>query len=99
MFDLFSKKKELLNTILFLNTAYSLIDKIFLREITNAEIKRKYRFRFVLNRIFSACFPNSCKNIFIPRSYKPMDKCSNKLLCKIMDFKISHEPIPMTSKI
>ena len=96
---LFSKKKELLNTILFLNTAYSLIDKIFLREITNAEIKRKYRFRFVLNRIFSACFPNSCKNIFIPRSYKPMDKCSNKLLCKIMDFKISHEPMPMTSKI
>ena len=96
---LFSKKKELLNTILFLNTAYSLIDKIFLREITNAEIKRKYRFRFVLNRIFSSCFPNSCKNIFIPRSYKPMDRCSNKLLCKIMDFKISHEPMSTTSKI
>ena len=88
---LFSKKKELLNSILFLNTAYSIIDKIFLREITNAEIKRKNRFRFILNRIFSLCFPERCKNTFIPRGYKPIDKCSNKLLCKIMDFKISHE--------
>ena len=39
--QLFSDKKELVNTILFLNTAYSVIDKIFLKEITNAEIKKK----------------------------------------------------------
>ena len=37
---LFKHKKNLVDTILFLNTAFSMIDKIFQQEITNAEIKK-----------------------------------------------------------
>jgi hypothetical protein len=37
---LFNQKKNMVDTILFLNTAFSMIDKIFQQEITNAEIKK-----------------------------------------------------------
>ena len=39
--QLFEKKNELINTILFLNTAFSLIDTVFQQEVSNAEIKKK----------------------------------------------------------
>ena len=45
--QLFEKKNELINTILFLNTAFSLIDTIFQQEVSNAEIKKKYKIRFL----------------------------------------------------
>ena len=83
---LFNQKKELVNTILFLNTAFSVIDKMFLREIANAEIKKTNFFRFFLNNIITMCFPDSCNRCFLPRNYIPVEDTKNELLCKIMDF-------------
>ena len=42
---LFIKKKNSIDTILFLNTAFSLIDRMFQQEIINAELEKKYWFR------------------------------------------------------
>ena len=38
--ELFKTKKHLTDTILYLNTAFSLIDKMFQQEITNAELEK-----------------------------------------------------------
>ena len=85
---LFNKKKELVNTILFLNTAFSVIDKMFLREIANAEIKKTNFFRFFLNNIITIFCPISCNRCFLPKDYLPVQDTTNILLCKIMDFQI-----------
>ena len=52
---LFKHKKNLVDTILFLNTAFSMIDKIFQQEITNAEIKKNYWLCFFLNKLCCMC--------------------------------------------
>ena len=82
---LFRRKKKLTNQILSLNTAYSMIDKIFLREITNAEIKKKNPFKFLFNDFFTWCCPNSCNRSFLPNNYIPFEEINCELLEKIMD--------------
>ena len=57
---LFLEKKQLINTILSLNTAFSKIDNMFQQEIINAELKKKYPVRFLLNEIVSiTCDPKT----------------------------------------
>ena len=87
--QLFLDKKEFVNTILFLNTAYSVIDKIFLREITNAEIKKKNPVSFLLNSFFSIILPFQCNKCFLPKNFIPIDECSNELIRKIMDLDVT----------
>ncbi len=82
---LFAQKRELLNNILFLNTAFSVIDKMFLQEIANAEIKKKNRIRFIIYNMFSSCFPEGSK-VFLPPTYIPVQESGGELLRKIMNF-------------
>jgi len=49
---LFLKKKQLINTILFLNTAFSMIDKLFQQEIQNAKWRQHYWFRAFLYDLY-----------------------------------------------
>jgi hypothetical protein len=42
---LFTQKKNTIDTILFLNTAFSLIDRMFQQEIINAELAKKFWFQ------------------------------------------------------
>lgn len=49
--ELYNEKKELINIILSLNTAFSKIDGMFQQEITNAELEKIYPIRFFLNGI------------------------------------------------
>lgn len=86
---LFQQKKEHVNTILFLNTAYSVIDKIFLREITNAEIKKKNCLSFFVNSILTIFLPDKCNKCFLPSDYIPVEECSNELIRKIMDLDLT----------
>ena len=83
--SLFGQKKELINTILFLNTAFSVIDKMFLQEIANAEIKKKYCILFFLYNI-TGFLPEKYRKSFLPSHYIPVQNCGGKLLRKIMDF-------------
>ena len=82
--ELFAEKKNLIHTILFLNTAFSMIDKMFQQEITNAEIKNTSKFAFFCHDILSLCFPKKYKSWCIPQTYVPPEKCGGDILHKLM---------------
>ena len=81
---LFKQKKNLIHTILFLNTAFSMIDKMFQQEIVNAELRQKYRFSFFINNCFIVCCPKLLKKCLMPPQYMPPEQCGGDILCKIM---------------
>jgi hypothetical protein len=100
--SLFIEKKKYIHTILFLNTAFSTIDKLFQQEIANAEIRKNHMFAFFLNDLFSTIFPKKCKFIFIPSGYVPHDELGGKLIQKIIgsteDENIYSDDIDITSQ-
>ena len=82
---LFKKKTNCINNILYLNTAFSIIDKIFLQEIANAEIQKNNKLRFFCNSCFIYLFRFDCiKSIFIPKNFTPIRNLEDELLQKIM---------------
>lgn len=54
--QLFNEKKKLIQTILFLNTAFSMIDKMFQQEIVNAELENNNSCRFLFG---GCCIPEN----------------------------------------
>lgn len=81
---LYKEKKQLINTILFLNTAFSMIDQMFQQEITNAEIKNTSKYAFFFHDMFSLCFPNKYKSWCLPPDYVPPEECGGDILHKLM---------------
>ena len=82
---LFKEKQQFVETLLFLKTAFSMIDNMFLQEIKNSQIRRKYLIRFLLNDIFS-CWNSNCNcSLFIPSDYKKPETC-NPVLKKLLEF-------------
>ena len=82
---LFEEKQQFVETLLFLKTAVSMIDNMFLQEIKNSQIRRKYLIRFLLNDIFS-CWNSNCNcSLFIPSDYKKPETC-NPVLKKLLEF-------------
>lgn len=82
---LFQEKQQFVETLLFLKTAVSMIDNMFLQEIKNSQIRRKYLIRFLLNDIFS-CWNSNCNcSLFIPSDYKKPETC-NPVLKKLLEF-------------
>lgn len=76
---LFRQKKNLIDTVLFLNTACSLIDKMFQQEISNAELNKKHWVRTMCHDIF-ACFGCDIKH----PDYKDPESCGGHMLHKIL---------------
>jgi hypothetical protein len=54
--SLFKEKKRIIDVILFLNTAFSMIDKMFQQEILNAKLRSDYWFRFYIYDTLNCCF-------------------------------------------
>ncbi len=79
---LFYLKKKNINTILFLNTAFSMIDKMFQQEILNAEIRKKHYCCFTLHYFIHCCFPS----YGLPNNYIAPEKVGGELLENLMDF-------------
>jgi hypothetical protein len=82
----------MINTVLFLNTAFSVIDKMFIQEIANAEIKKVYWFRFFLNNLCVCFFRHKYSKIFLPRNYIAVEDIGGDLLRKIMGFSEKKSP-------
>ena len=59
---LFQEKKQLIDTILFLNTAFSMIDKMFQQEINNAELRKKFFINFLIRDMITTICPNFSKD-------------------------------------
>ena len=58
---LFKQKKHIIHTLLFLKTAFSMIDRMFQQEIINGKLRQKHWIRFKLNdcvKLFHSC--SSC---------------------------------------
>ena len=69
--DLFEKKKNIINTILFLNTAFSMIDKMFQQEILNAKLRSDHLIRFFIYDLFSCCCVEKIKFLLPPKYIEP----------------------------
>ena len=82
---LFLSKRKYINTILFLNTAFIMIDKMFLQEILNAQLRSKNFIGFAFYDFFSGCCPNLCKILCIPSSFKDPEKAGGKLLEELIN--------------
>jgi hypothetical protein len=81
---LFRLKKKLINTILFLNTAFSMIDKMFQQEITNAELKKRYKISFLIHGMLMLCCPTKSQRCCVPPRFIEPEECGGDILQKLM---------------
>ena len=77
IYILFSRKNKLLDIILYLNTSFSFVENMFVQEIRNGELRRKYWFRFALSQYI----PFKC---LIPRDYKDPKECCGDMMYRII---------------
>ena len=89
--ELFHKKKNTINTIIFLNTAFSMIDKMFQQEILNAKLRQDYWLRFFLHDFFYCCMSSKGQNALLPPNYIEPEVSGGYILEKIMKFDIGNE--------
>ena len=82
---LFLSKRKYINTILFLNTAFIMIDKMFLQEILNAQLRNKYFIGFAFYDFFSGCCPSICALLCLPTKFKDPEKSGGKLLEELIN--------------
>jgi len=83
---LFVLKRKNIHTILFLNTAFSMIDKMFQQEILNAELIKKHSFCFNFKYFCFCCCPNFFTELGLPNNYIAPEKVGGDLLENLMDF-------------
>ena len=64
-------KKKFINNIIYLKTAFIMIDKMFSQEILNAEIRKRYCIRFFFYDYFFDIFCVFCNTrCCLPANYK-----------------------------
>lgn len=80
---LFEEKKDYINTILFLNTAFSKIDHLFQQEITNAELHKRYPLRFMFNNIINMIFATNSMYC-LPKDYLKPELSGGEILKRMM---------------
>lgn len=94
--ELFKMKKEIINTILFLNTAFSMIDKMFQQEILNAKLRSEYWLRFYIHDLFQycCCCCGEKVNFLLPPNYIKPEISGGYILDKIMHWGGGSTPTP-----
>ena len=86
-YDLFQEKKKSINVILFLNTAFSMIDKMFQQEILNAKLQSDYFVRFFIYDFFRCCCCCSERlKAWLPPKYIDPEVSGGDIFEKIMGF-------------
>jgi hypothetical protein len=81
-------KKKFINDIIYLKTAFVMIDKLFNQEILNVELRRKYGLSFFIYdnfpNIFEVLLGKCNKNMTI-KSFLPRDYVANPIECSLLD--------------
>ena len=77
---LYTKKRQCIDTILFLKTAFLMIDQMFAQEIINAELRQEHPWRFRLHPIWRTLTGRS----LMPSRYRAPESIS-PILERIMD--------------
>ena len=83
--ELFVKKKSHIDTILFLNTAFSMIDKMFQQEIFNAQLKETYWLKFYFYYCLSPICPEWAASYWIPSGYKLPESSGGEILRELLE--------------
>ena len=84
---LFKQKKKIIHTLLFLNTAFSMIDRMFQQEITNGKLKQKHWIRFRMNNFFSMfCCSKTFADSLLPKNFIDPEKSGGNILYNLMCF-------------
>jgi hypothetical protein len=83
--ELFAEKKKTIYTILFLNTAFSMIDKMFQQEMLNAKLRTDYYIRFYFHDMFQCCCSQWIKKL-LPPAYIEPEVSGGDIFSKIMGF-------------
>ena len=86
-------KKKFINDIIYLKTAFVMIDKLFNQEILNVELRRKYGLSFfiydnfpnIFEVLLGKCNKNMTIKSFLPRDYIP-NPIESSLLDEIMKY-------------
>lgn len=78
------RKNNTVYVILFLNTAFSMIERMFMQEIQNAELRKKYRFGFAFNNFLNSIACVSGLETCLPAGYVAPEKSGGELLLKIL---------------
>ena len=81
---LFQNKKNIVNTILFLNTAFSMIDNMFQQEIVNAKLRQTYWLRFYIYDLCRCCCENKVL-LLLPPNYIDPKIAGGYVMEKIME--------------
>lgn len=81
---LFENKKKTIHTILFLNTAFSMIDKMFQQEILNAKLRSDHYVRFFLHDLLR-CFCIEKIKVLLPPKYIEPEVSGGAIFSDIMD--------------
>ena len=84
--ELFIQKKKTVNTILFLNTAFSMIDKMFQQEILNANLRADYWIRFFIYDTLNCCCCAKKIDGLLPPNYIEPEVSGGDIFQKIMGF-------------
>jgi len=91
---LFKKKKKIIHTILYLNTAFSMIDKMFQEEIDTVKLKQDNCISFYINDMFTrwcGCFIKNRTTCCLPVGYTPKENYGENILEKIMGVELHIE--------
>ena len=81
---LFKQKRNLIDTILFLNTAFSMIDKMFQQEVTNADLRKRYKACFLIHDMLRLCCPSISKRCCVPPHFIEPEECGGGILSNLM---------------
>jgi len=84
--ELFIQKKKTVNIILFLNTAFSMIDKMFQQEILNANLRADYWIRFFVYDTLNCCCCAKKIDGLLPPNYIEPEVSGGDIFQKIMGF-------------
>ena len=94
--DLYRQKREHINTILFLKTAFLMIDRMFAQEIINAQLRKDHAWRFLLNAPYR-CLTGG-RGSLVPKRYIPPESV-DPILEKVMDvYRFSQRRPPPTKQ-
>ncbi len=87
---LFKKKRQLIHTILYLNTAFSMIDKMFQQEIDSVKLKQHNCVSFYMHDLYVrwVCGANKKSRCCLPVSDVYGGQKRNKIMEKIMGMKL-----------
>ena len=88
---LFKKKKQIIHTILYLNTAFSMIDKMFQQEIDTVKLKQSNGISFYINEMYARWCCQANTTWCLPVGYTPPEKNGGNILEKIMGVELHIE--------